>query len=155
MEENIVELWINSDSQLSKILTDIESETEILESQAEKAFHKVAEEYNLPKMPNDIDYDDENYDDEIKSVYEVLGLIKYAYPDEDPRGNVMLALTCVKDNIPFDMENVLSEAEKQGIDTSQIFGICYTGTDYNVEIKFIFNGENWADSNCNLFLKTV
>ena len=96
-----------------------------------------------------------NYDDEIKSVYEVLELIKFAYPDEDPRGNVMLALTCVKDNIPFDIENVLSEAEKQEIDTSQISGICYTGTNYNVEIKFIINGENWADSNCNLFLKIV
>ena len=155
MKENIVEFWVNSDSKLSQILTEIESETPNLESQAEKAFHRIADEYNLPKMPNDIDYDDEDSDYDLKSVYEVLGLINYAFPDEDPRGNVMLALTCVKDNIQFDIEYVLSEAEKQKIDVSQIFGICFSGTNFNVKTKFIFKGENWADSNCNLFLKIL
>ena len=49
----------------------------------------------------------------------------------------------------------VSEAEKQKIDVSQIFGICFSGTNFNVKTKFIFKGENWADSNCNLFLKIL
>lgn len=48
---NPIELWIKTDEKLSAILTKIEKQAVSLEEQAEMAFHQVAENYNLPKMP--------------------------------------------------------------------------------------------------------
>lgn len=148
---NPIELWIKTDEKLSAILTKIEKQAVSLEKQAEMAFHQVAENYNLPKMPQDIDYD--VHDDEMQSVYEILGLVNYTFPEEDPRGNVMFALCSVHDNIPFDMNELTKKAKQNGINFAEISGIGYLGDNYNVKIIFVKKNESWFDLGCKFFVK--
>ena len=62
--------WINTDKKLSAILVEIQELPISVEEQAELAFHRVSEAYNIPKTPQDIDFENEDDDEEPTSVYQ-------------------------------------------------------------------------------------
>ena len=135
--------WVNQDEILGSLLIEIESMTEktIIE-QAEFAFHRICELYDLPKMPEDLEryseYYDENDIDEPRSVFEEVALIKFLEPNDDPRGIVLAATFNVKHNIGVDLKEIM----KMSFGKPK-FGI--KGEGINSEIVFIGENENWID----------
>lgn len=132
--------WISSDAGLSDLLTEIRQMPVSVEVQAEETFHRVSDMYGLPKMPEDIviDEDDTVEQDgaqEYTCVYEQLGLLKYLYPDGDPRDRVLAAIYTVKNNLAIDMEDVMQK--KYGGSPPPYCGIGWMGDSSAVEIIFI------------------
>ncbi|WP_152969618.1 hypothetical protein [Pedobacter sp. Hv1] len=121
--------------------------------QAEMAFQQLADFYNLPKLPEDIIYDDTNEDNSIEkvSVYEALGLIKYLNAGEDPRGLVLFAVYCAKYGHNIDLQEVFKK--KYGNEIPTNIGVGFRGENSNVEIIFIDQNQSWFDLGCKLFLK--
>ena len=153
--ENAVQNWINTDSELSNLLVEIEQMTDDVFQQAEIAFHKVSEKYNVAKMPTDID---ENYDDlepevyvDPSSVYEQLGYLKFLYPHDDIRSLVMLAIYFVKDDFVADIDEVLQI--KYGDNPPEYLGFGFKGINTNVELVFVTKNESWFDLGCNYYSK--
>ena len=54
LTNNTIQDWINSDKKLSGILTEIENLAKSEEEQASIAFHRLSDEYNVPKYPDDV-----------------------------------------------------------------------------------------------------
>lgn len=85
------------DYKLSEMLSEIEAITNSEEKQAQIVFHRLAENYNLPKYPDDvqdretIQVADFHLYNPI-SIYEVLGKIKFVDKDvKNLKSNVLLA----------------------------------------------------------------
>lgn len=138
--------WINTDKKLSAILVEIQELPISVEEQAELAFHRVSEAYNIPKTPQDIDFENEDDDEEPTSVYQHLGLIRYLEPDDDPRGLVLSAIFFAKENLEVDYDLVFAKAQNEGISREDITGIGFLGENYNVKIVFVKNTESWFDT---------
>lgn len=155
--ETITE-WINSDTQLYNCIIDIESKYQSHDEQAEAAFHKISELFNVPKNPEDIIEEEENEDEfeeyvEQTSVYEQLGLLKYLQPNEDLRGLVLTAIYFVKNGYITDIDEVISK--KFGNNIPDDVGIGFKGDNTNVEIVFVTKGQSWFDLGCKMFTKCV
>lgn len=81
--QNPLQKWIDTDAKLSEILKQIESQTTCEKQQANIAFHRLCEEYGLPKYPDDIEdremiqVADYHFYSPI-SVYEQLGIIRFS-----------------------------------------------------------------------------
>lgn len=147
---NYVQEWIDKDEKLSKILVEIQESPISVEKQAEMAFHRIAEVYNLPKMPQDVD---NNTEAEATSVYEHLGLLNYLNPHGDPRGNVLSALFFSKYKWEVDSNLILAKAKKDGVDNKTAKRIGFLGKNHDVKIIFIKENESWFDLGCNYFIK--
>ena len=80
MENPLID-WINNDKKLNALLTEIESTGKNPREQAEIGFDKLAELYNIPKMPNDVPDDAENG----ISLFEEHALIKFL---EDEKASI-------------------------------------------------------------------
>lgn len=150
--------WIDTDKKLSAMLVEIQEMPISVEEQAEVAFHKISEAYNIPKTPQDIDFENEdNNEEEIEptSVYQHLGLIRYLEPDDDPRGLVLSAIFFAKENLEVDYDVVFAKAQNEGISREEITGIGFLGENYKVKIVFVKNTESWFDLGCSFFIKIV
>jgi len=148
--------WIETDEKLAEILVEIQEMPISVEEQAEVAFHRVSEAYNVAKMPEELDFENEFEDDEEPtSVYQHLGLLKYLNNDEDPRGIVLSAILFAKENLEVDYNLIFEKAEKQGIDKKMIGGIGFLGENSNVRIVFVKNTESWSQLGCKFFIKIV
>lgn len=163
LSENIIQQWITNDKKLSDALVEIENLGLSEKEQAEIAFHRISDMYQLPKMPNDIidedededivetyTGDDEDYDP--SSVYQELGLIKYLNPDEDLRGNVLMAIYLVKNKLHVDIDEVYI---KRYGNKEKICGIGFKGDNTDVEIIFMDEGKSWFELGCILFMRSV
>lgn len=132
---NPVQDWINEDIKLSELLIKIqEIPGKTVFEQAEIAFDRVCELYDLPKMPEDLEkhhaYYEENNIVEPRSVYEEAALMRFLEPDDDPRGIVLAAIFNVKNNIGVDVKEVMKKSNGKSK-----FGI--RGEKINTEIIFI------------------
>ncbi|KNB60372.1 DUF1963 domain-containing protein [Chryseobacterium sp. Hurlbut01] len=146
--------WIDTDKKLSAMLVEIQEMPISVEEQAEVAFHRISEAYNVPKTPQDIDFENEE-GIERTSVYQHLGLIRYLEPDDDPRGLVLSAIFFAKENLEVDYDLVFAKAQNEGIRREEITGIGFLGENYNVKIVFVKNTESWFDLGCSFFTKIV
>jgi hypothetical protein len=156
-EHNPLQEWIDTDAKLSKILKEIESQTKSYKEQATIAFHRLCEEYQLPKYPDDIEsremiqVADYHFYDPI-SVYEQLGLIKFTdQEEEDIRSQVLMAIYLVQNKLELIFDDKLDEFI--GDDDLQGFG--YKGEDIEVEMKPIKIGQSWFELGCTYFTKNV
>ncbi len=148
--------WINTDKKLSSILVEIQEMPISVEEQAEVAFHRISEAYNIPKTPQNTDFENEDNDEEEiepTSVYQHLGLIRYLEPDDDPRGLVLSAIFFAKENLEVDYDLVFAKAQNEGFIKEEITGIGFLGKNYNVKIVFVKNTESWFDLGCTFFIK--
>ena len=116
MEKNLIGNWINTDQKLYNLIVEIDLTDKSLVEKAEMAFEKLSKLYNIPRMPNDIDddefEDDEEFDGiEQRSLFEEHALIKYlAEENEDLRGKVLSAAFHLLNNYRVDL---LQVAEKE------------------------------------------
>lgn len=152
MEYDFLTDWIAQDEKLSNVLIEIRDGEDSIENQAEKIFCKVADLYNLSKMPSDVEYDDEDEtinedsDYELTSVFEELGLLKLYCPEEDIITLVLLALYCVRNKINNDVDVVFEK--KYGKKNKNCIGIGFRGLNSNVETLLIYKGDNWVELGC-------
>lgn len=147
-EENPIQSWAENDSRLSLILNEIHQLNLPIEEQAELAFHRLSEIYNLPKLPEEAEKLEEATGMETISVYQELGLVKFLEPDEDIRGLVLIAVYNVLNEITVGLERVYKKA---GMNEEK--GICYRGENAKVTITFLEENVSWFDSDCKLYLK--
>lgn len=162
LSENIIQQWIAEDKKLSNALVKIENLGLSEKDQAEIAFHIISDMYQLPKMPSDIVYDEnedvigvcveEEEDYDPSSVYQELGLIKYLNSGEDPRGNVLMAIYIVKNKLHVDIDEVYKKKDNSKMKTS---GIGFKGENTDVEIVFVDSGKSWFELGCILFMRSV
>ena len=79
-QNNPIQDWIDTDKKLSSILVEIQEMPISTEEQAEIAFHKVSETYNIPKLPQDVEIEEDHDSEDINetiSVYQHLEIIKF------------------------------------------------------------------------------
>jgi len=154
-EENPVLNWINSDKELSDMLVKIENLNISINEQVEIAFHRISDFYGLPKMPEDIEYeneeDDNNKEFEQTSIYEQFGLLKYLHDDEDLRGVLLSAIYFVKNGYVADIDEVYKKYYSKN--KLPIVGIGFKNINSSVELVFVKEGESWFDSGCKMFIK--
>ncbi len=90
---NIIENWYNNDKGLLDIILSIDAITTNQNDAALLAFNEIAEYLHLPKQPeNSIDERSDGSNIQTRSVFEELALINFMFPEEDMRGNVLLAM---------------------------------------------------------------
>ena len=153
-EENEVLNWINSDKELSDILVEIQSLNIPVKEQVEIAFHRISDFYGLPKMPEDIEEEEDSENDWFKhtSVYEQLGFLKYLHKDdEDLRGVLLSAIYFVKNGYVADIEEVYKKYYSKN--RLPVVGIGFKNINSGVELVFVKEGESWFDLGCKLFIR--
>ncbi len=154
-EINPLEDWINTDYKLSQLLSEIEAIASSECEQAQIAFHRLAENYNLPKYPDDvkdretIQVADSHLYNPI-SIYEVLGKIKFVDKNlQNLKSNVLLAAYLIINNL----EPFIDEELDKFLGNNQLSGFGYKGVDVDVEMIPIKVGESWFEKECEFFTK--
>lgn len=147
-EVNPIQEWIEDDEVLSSILVEIQDFNLSIPEQAEIAFHRLSELYSLPKTPIEADERQTYQKEEIVSVYQELGLIKFLEPDGDIRGLVLTAIYNVRNKITIDIDEVYKKAR-----ANFNVGICFKGENSYVTVHFLDEKDNWFNSGCLMYLK--
>lgn len=124
---NPIQIWINEDKRLSDLIVEIQSKDLSVEQQAELAFHKLSDLYDLPKMPEDIEKYEAFYEEkgieEPSSVFEEHTLLKFLEPNNDPRGLVLTAVYHVKNGLRVDYEDIAKKEFGKNIPKDLQIGI--------------------------------
>ncbi|HLO72860.1 MAG TPA: hypothetical protein VK164_02905 [Flavobacterium sp.] len=156
-ETNPLENWISTDNKLSQMLSEIETVSNSEQEQAKIAFHRLAENYNLPKYPDDvqdretIQVADFHLYNPI-SIYEVLGKIKFVDKNlQNLKSNVLLAAYLIINNL----EPFIDEELDEFLGNNQLSGFGYKGEDVDVEMIPIIEGESWFEKGCTFFTKEI
>jgi hypothetical protein len=139
MEENLVQNWIDTDKNLSNLITEIETEFNSYTEQAEVAFERLSKLYNIPRMPEDVaedEFEDEDKPDGVtdkRSLFEEHALIKYlADENEDPRGIVLSAAFHLLNDYRVDIFQIAEKEFGQNIPENCKIGIIGEGFYGNV-----------------------
>ena len=153
MEENLVQNWIDSDKALYNLITEIEATNKSFPEQAELAFEKLSELYNIPRMPSDIndeelDEDEEFEDDISRSLFEEHALLKYlAGKFEDPRSIVLSAAFHLLNDYRVELLQVAIKEFGKNIPENCKIGI--KGDGFHGEVVFPQKEtESWYDLGC-------
>ena len=153
LEYNFLENWILVKPLLRQLLQKIDEEGKTEKDRASMAFHKLADFFNLPKYPEDIEerdmiqVDDYHFYEPI-SMYEALGNLKFANSDEaDIKSNVLLAAYLVYNKL----EPLIDEELDKFLGDEELTGFCYKENDSEVELIPIKKGESWFDKGCKYF----
>ena len=156
--ENLIEKWINEDKQLYDLVVEIQSMDKSEIEQAEIAFIRLCELYDLPKMPVDTkryeSYYDENDISNPRSVFEEHALIKFMDPNNDPRGMVLSAVYNVKNNVGVDYNHVAEIEFENEIPKDLQIGIKGNGIDGTVLFPQK-EGKSWVDLGCIVLNKLI
>lgn len=147
---NQIQEWINEDDKLYNLIIEIQSSDKDPNAQAETAFNKLCELYDIPKMPEDvitIEHDSENFYDP-RSLFEEHALLKFLAPEnEDPRGIVLSAAHNILHNNLVDYYDV---AKKEY--NNELPDVCQIGVSGNGHVsKVVFfqkETQNWEDLGC-------
>jgi hypothetical protein len=152
MEENLVQNWIETDKNLFKLITEIESEFNSYHEQAEVAFERLSKLYNIPRMPVDVLEDEFEDEDEFdkRSLFEEHALIKYlAKENEDPRGIVLSAAFHLLNDYRVDLFQVAEKEFGQNIPAKCKIGII--GEGFNGEVVFPQKeSKSWFELGCKI-----
>jgi hypothetical protein len=152
MEENLVQNWIETDKNLFKLITEIESEINSYNEQAEVAFERLSKLYNIPRMPVDVPEEEFEDEDEFdkRSLFEEHALIKYlAEENEDPRGIVLSAAFHLLNDYRIDLFQVAEKEFGQNIPEKCKIGII--GEGFNGEVVFPQKEyKSWFELGCKI-----
>jgi len=146
---NQIQEWINEDDTLYNLIIEIQSTDKTPTQQAEIAFNRICELYNIPKMPEDIISAKNNPESQLdaRSLFEEHALLKFLAPEkEDPRGIVLSATHNILNNHYVSYYEV---AKKKYNDISEDCQIGVSGSNYNSKVVF-FQKEtkNWDELGC-------
>ncbi|MBT8297719.1 MAG: hypothetical protein KJO52_05240 [Maribacter sp.] len=142
--ENPIQQWISSDKKLSDLLVEIQSMNKTPVEQAEIAFDRLCEMYELPKMPEDLENNGTEYE---RSVFEEHSLLKFLAPNDDPRGLVLSSIYHLWKNLVVDYQDI---AEKEfGSNIPENCQIEIKGEGINGQVVFPSKeGKSWFDLGC-------
>jgi len=146
---NQIQEWINEDDTLYNLIIEIQSTDKTPTQQAEIAFNRICELYNIPKMPEDIISAKNNPESQLdaRSLFEEHALLKFLAPEkEDPRGIVLSATHNILNNHYVSYYEV---AKKKYNDIPEDCQIGVSGSNYNSKVVF-FQKEtkNWDELGC-------
>jgi len=146
---NQIQDWINEDDKLYSLIIDIQSTEKTPTEQAEIAFNRICELYDIPLMPEDIISTKNNIDNQLntRSLFEEHALLKFLAPDnEDPRGIVLSAAHNLLNNHYVSYYEV---AKKEFNNIPEVCQIGVSGSNYNSKVIF-FQKEtkNWDELGC-------
>lgn len=156
---NPIQEWMSKDKALHDLVVEIQSmDDKTPMEQAEIAFYRVAQLYNLPKMPQDVvDCEDELGDDddeEPRSLFVEHALLRYLEPDIDPRGIVLTSAYYVKNNLPIDIRVVAEKEFGENPPENCMIGI--RGQDFYGEVIFPQKeGKSWLELGCVYMAKMI
>jgi hypothetical protein len=146
---NEISKWIATDSQLYNAIIEIESITKSQDRQAQMAFDKLCELYDLPKNPEDLDGYLQKLGDskqrEIRSVYEEYALLKFLNPNTDKRTLVLSAIYNVKNWLAVDIKDVITKIELQ---YGKVKFIGIEGEVVNTDVLPVENAEKGILTGC-------
>lgn len=149
-EENLVQNWIDTDKKLYDVLVEIQSSVKDEKEQAELAFYRISEIYQLPKMPED------NEEELFHStVYEQLALLNFMEPQDNIKARVLTSLFFVKENYVVGMNFVYEKKFGNNEPPSNFVGIGYKGDIPYVVPVFVMKGQSWYELGCKYFTKEV
>jgi len=146
---NQIQEWINDDDTLYNLIIEVQSTDKTPIQQAEIAFNRICELYNIPKMPEDIISTKNNPESQLdaRSLFEEHALLKFLSPEnEDPRGIVLSAAHNLLNNHHVSYYEV---AKKEFNDIPEVCQIGVSGNYYNSKVVF-FQKEtkNWDELGC-------
>jgi hypothetical protein len=148
--------WIRSDKKLHKIINEAESKGNSAMEQAEIAFPKLCQAYNLPQYPEDLekfyDYYEKINVDDPRSVYEEFALIKYLNDGDDPRSMLLAAVFSVINNLSIDLKDILIKVNGE-FPKESFIGI--KGLRLNTEIFFADSNGELLDLGCIVMYKVI
>lgn len=120
--------------------------------QAELAFEALSKIYNIPRMPNDIDDEDEESDGvtDQRSLFEEHALIKYlAGENEDPRSIVLSSAFHLLNDYRVDLCQVAEKEFGKNIPEKCKIGI--KGEGFNGEVIFPQKeSKSWFELGCKI-----
>ena len=148
MLNNLIEKWIYSDKKLYNLIAEIDSLDKTLIEKAEIAFEKLSKLYNIPRMPEDVDNEDD--EEERRSLFEEHALIKFlANEKEDPRGIVLSAAFHLLNNYRVDLFKVAQKGFGKKLPEKCKIGI--RGEGYYGEVVFPQKESvSWFDLGCKV-----
>jgi len=146
---NQIQEWINDDDTLYNLIIEVQSTDKTPIQQAEIAFNRICELYDIPKMPEDIISTKNNPESQLdaRSLFEEHALLKFLSPEnEDPRGIVLSAAHNLLNNHHVSYYEV---AKKEFNDIPEVCQIGVSGNCYNSKVVF-FQKEtkNWDELGC-------
>ena len=147
---NPIQEWINEDDKLYNLIIEIQSSDKNPSTQAEIAFNKLCELYDIPKMPEDVITIEHNseYIHDSRSLFEEHALLKFLAPEEeDPRGIVLSATHNILHNT---LVNYYEIAKKEyNNEIPEVCQIGVSGSGYNSKVIFFQKEtQNWEDLGC-------
>lgn len=152
MKRKTIENWLNTDKNLQELIAEIEATVESSVDKAEMAFEKLSSQYKIPRMPNDINEEDKDFDirADSRSLFEEHALIKYlSDSDEDPRGLVLSAAFNLSKGYRVDY---MAVAEKEfGKTLPAKCRIAIKGDGFNGQVVFPQKEtKSWIDLGCKI-----
>jgi hypothetical protein len=140
MSDNPIIDWYTKDQRLCDLLVTIDQQKLSEKAAARKAFYEVADLYNLPKFPEDVQEDDriDSFGEECKnvSVYEQLAIVKWMHPENTLRANVLLAALYVYKRFYSEIEEAAAEYYGTSDDIPKTCYACFYGKDVDVKVRF-------------------
>ena len=147
---NPIQEWINEDDKLYNLIIEVQSSDKNPNAQAEIAFNKLCELYDIPKMPEDVIIIEQNSEQicDKRSLFEEHALLNFLAPEnEDPRGIVLSAAYNLLSNKLVSYYEVAKKEYNNEIPETCQIGV--SGDEYNSKVIF-FQKEtkNWEDLGC-------
>ncbi len=152
---NPVEAWYYKDKKLLDILMDIDKKGLSEEESAREAFYLVSEMYGLPKFIGDVDYEDDWEDEEPRSVFEEIAMVRFLFPDDLPRGIVMLALHNVYSKVGIPFDEVATEYYGSHDDIPASYFVYFFGNDVDATLKLDIGEQSWIEAGAVLMKKVM
>ena len=144
-------VWINSDKNLYQLIEDIESKDLTVIQKAELGFEKLCALYNIPRMPSDIKYPQDNGDEYIepRSLFEEHAYIKFlADANDDPRGLVLSAVYHILNDYQIDLRYIAKKEYGKKVPKECL--IALKGEGFHGEVVFPEKeGKSWIDLGCS------
>lgn len=152
MFDNPIEEWYKKDKRLSDLLVSIDEQNLSDEDAAKQAFYKVTELYKLPKFPEDVDTEN---DEESRSVFEEMAILKFMFPDDELKGIVMLAAynTYTKEFVSIDEAASIHYNGYENIPKE--YFVYYFGKDIDARIEFDIKGQSWIEAGAIKLQKVI
>jgi hypothetical protein len=147
--ENPLLKWLEDDEKLRDIIETIKSTAQNIEEESKTAFYKISEAYNTPKFPDSFTQEVYEYYESIgilnpTSVFEEVGKLRFLYPEDDPRGMVLMGVYNVKNNMTIDINECALKYFGSKKKIPNEYMIYYTGNDFDSQLHFLPNGESWT-----------
>ena len=148
MEEDIA-IWANK-PEITTILKEIEAMNISSEEAAKLAFDRIPVALNLPRLPEDIDEDEEvdyeNPDIERRSVFDELAILSYLHPEENRMDLLIASLY----NLSHQHHSDIYDAAVKFYGTEElvpaVYFVYFFGRGVDAKIDFEIKGGNWVEA---------